>query len=78
MQKVKTYVYTISAISLLLLSTSCKSSAYPCPKNSSKRAANISDRNDSAATPNTSKGKSSKKDNGLIKKKEPKRIHKKR
>ena len=78
MRKIKAYVYLVLIVSILSLTTSCKSSAYPCPKNSSKRAANISDRENNATTTNTSKGKSSKKDNGLIKKKEPKRIHKKR
>ena len=73
MGTIKTYV-SIAVIMLLTTTfSSCKSKSYPCPKNSSKRAANISRSDDSANTP---KGKASKKDNGLIKKKDPKRIHK--
>jgi hypothetical protein len=57
---------------------SCKSkSSYPCPntKNSSKRSAQVND--EEGAAPSSKNGKSSKKNNGLVKRKEPKRIHRK-
>ena len=64
------------------LMVSCKSkSAYPCPntKKSSKRSAKLSKSEDGGANPATGgRGKSSKGNNGLIKRKEPKRIHKRK
>ena len=61
---------------------SCKSkSSYPCPntKKSSKRSAKLSKGEDDGASPATGgRGKSSKSNNGLIKRKEPKRIHKRK
>ena len=77
MSKLKIYTTLGLFLCFTALAPSCKSSkSYPCPKNDSKRAANLSDREDNGASPNNPKGKASKKNNGLIKKKEPKRIHK--
>lgn len=57
--------------------TACKNSSYPCPKDNNKRAAKLSEQEDDGAAPATgNRGKSSKKNNGLVKKKQPKRIHK--
>ena len=59
---------------------SCKSkSSYPCPntKASSKRSAKVNDEEGGGAAPSNSRGKASKKNNGLVKRKEPKRIHRK-
>lgn len=59
---------------------SCKSkSSYPCPdtKRNSKRSAQVNDEEGGGAMPSNKRGKASKKNNGLVKRKEPKRIHRK-
>ncbi len=61
------------------MASSCKSSAYPCPKDSGKRTAKVSKNDDGSSAPVTGgRKRSSKGNNGLVKKKEPKRIHKRK
>ena len=60
-----------------IASMQCKSTSYPCPKKNDGRSAQLSKSDDDGAMPaGNAKGKTSKKNNGLVKKKEPKRIHK--
>ena len=74
---IKKYSWLLVVISLGFTSQSCKSTSYPCPKKNDSRSAQLSKGDDDGAMPaGNTKGKTSKKNNGLVKKKEPKRIHK--
>ncbi|MDB4835554.1 hypothetical protein OAH12_03090 [Cyclobacteriaceae bacterium] len=79
MPTLKSVIYLLIFASGIFFWASCKSNtSYPCPKKNTKREANVKKDEDGGVAPSNSKGRSSKKDNGLIKKKQPKRIHKKR
>ena len=70
--------WLILLIGLLAIAQSCKSTSYPCPKKNDSRSAQLSKGgNDGAMPTGSSRGNTSKKNNGLVKKKEPKRIHNK-
>lgn len=69
-----TYILFFSAL-FTFGSTSCTKS-YPCPGNGTMKAADLS-LFDEDGNPTSSRGKK-KKNNGLVGKKEPKRIHRKK
>ena len=76
-KSIQKYSWLIVIIALFLTAESCKSTSYPCPKKNDSRSAQLSkDDSDGAMPAGNSRGKTSKKNNGLVKKKEPKRIHK--
>ena len=74
---IQKFSWFILLIWLVVSNQSCKSTSYPCPKKNDKRSAQLSKGDDDGAMPaGNTRGKTAKKNNGLVKKKEPKRIHK--
>ncbi len=72
------YSWLLVAFTISLTIQACKSTSYPCPKKNDKRSAQLSKSDGDGAMPTgSSRGKTSKKNNGLVNKKQPKRIHKK-
>lgn len=75
MAKMRNLTLFIFFSSILIFGTSC-SKSYPCPGNGTMKAADLS-LFDEDGNPKSSKGKK-RSTNGLVGKKEPKRIHKRR
>lgn len=76
MSILKNLTYITLLFSFLLVIPSCASKSYPCPGNGTMKSADLS-LFDEDGNPKSDRNKK-KKGNGLVGKKEPKRIHQKK